>query len=169
MRVPNADHLAPLAKVFEQIGLAKFSTSAAEAREMGFLAATDRIIANRDQLIAEAKREALHLIGKTILKLPAGVKANESTPADVTVIHPNDTGFELNQVTVMYIPPHFVRSIKLSIGGRKLLDAELDFSVSENPTLRFHFVPHGDGELRAEVTDSKDGRYVGSLPVTAAM
>ena len=34
---------------------------------------------------------------------------------------------------------------------RKVFDAELDFSVSENPTLRFHFVPHGDGELRAEV------------------
>ena len=41
--------------------------------------------------------------------------------------------------------------------------AELDFSVSENPTLRFHFVPHARGELRAEVTDSKDGQYVGTL------
>lgn len=118
---------------------------------------------------APPNRESLHLIGKTILKLPAGVKANESTPADVTVIHPNDTGFELNQVTVMYIPPHFVRSIRISYDRRRVLDAELDFSVSENPTLRFHFVPHGDGELRAEVTDSKDGRFVGSLPVTTSM
>jgi 3-hydroxyacyl-CoA dehydrogenase len=62
MRIPNGDPLPPLAKVFEQIGLAKFSTSAAEAREMGFLAPCDRIIANRDHLIAEAKREALHMV-----------------------------------------------------------------------------------------------------------
>jgi sulfur-oxidizing protein SoxY len=39
----------------------------------------------------------------------------------------------------------------------------VDFSVSENPMLRFHFVPHGRGELRAEVTDSKDGQFVGTL------
>ena len=31
--------------------------------------------------------------------------------------------------------------------NRKVFDAELDFSISENPTLRFNFVPHGKGEL----------------------
>ncbi|MCW5664421.1 MAG: quinoprotein dehydrogenase-associated SoxYZ-like carrier [Piscinibacter sp.] len=115
---------------------------------------------------APPNREALHLIGRTMFKLPAGVRLEQPTPADVTVVHPNDTGFELNQQTVMYIPPHFVRSIKVSYDKRKIFDAELDFSVSENPTLRFNFVPHGDGELRAEVTDSKDGHYVGSLMVS---
>jgi sulfur-oxidizing protein SoxY len=114
---------------------------------------------------APPNRESLHLIGKTIFKLPAGVTMNSPTPADVTVIHPNDTGFELNNVTVMYIPPHFVRSIKVSYAGQKIFDAELDFSVSENPTLRFNFVPRRAGELRAEVTDSKDGQFVGVLAV----
>ena len=117
---------------------------------------------------APPNRDALHLIGKTVLKLPAGLKLNQPTPADVTVVHPNDTGFELNSVTVMYIPPHFVRSIKISYDHRKVFDAELDFSVSENPTLRFNFVPHGPGELRAEVTDSKDGNFVGTLVVSGA-
>lgn len=117
---------------------------------------------------APPNREALHLIGRTVFKLPSGVRLEQPTPADVTVVHPNDTGFELNQQTVMYIPPHFVRSIRVSYDKRKVFDAELDFSVSENPTLRFNFVPHGDGELRAEVTDSKDGHYVGSLMVSTA-
>jgi len=117
---------------------------------------------------APPNRDALHLIGKTVLKLPAGLKLDQPTPADVTVVHPNDTGFELNNVTVMYIPPHFVRSIKISYDRRKVFDADLDFSVSENPTLRFNFVPHGPGELRAEVTDSKDGSFVGTLLVSGA-
>ena len=60
---------------------------------------------------------------------------------------------------------HFVRSIKVSFAGRKVFDAELDFSISENPTLRFNFVPHGQGQLRAEVEDSKDGHWVGTLAV----
>lgn len=117
---------------------------------------------------APPNRSAPELIGKTVLKLPEGVKLNAPTTADVTVLHPNDTGFELNNVTVMFIPPHFVRSIKLSYAERRLFDAELDFSVSENPTWRFHFVPHGDGVLRAQVEDSKDNRFSGQIAVGRA-
>ena len=61
MRIQNADHLPPLTHVFELIGLAKFSTSAVEACEMGFLTPADRIITNKDQLLGEAKREAMHM------------------------------------------------------------------------------------------------------------
>ena len=115
---------------------------------------------------APPNRDALNLLGKTVLKVPEGIiKLDTPTQADVTVVHPNDTGFELNNITVMFIPPHFVRSIKVSYASRKIFDAELDFSVSENPTLRFNFVPHGAGELRAEVEDSKDGQFVGTLKV----
>jgi sulfur-oxidizing protein SoxY len=114
---------------------------------------------------APPNRDALHLIGKTMFKLPSGVTMNAPTAADVTVVHPNDTGFELNNVTVMFIPPHFVRSIKVAFAGKKIFDADLDFSVSENPTLRFNFVPRGPGELRADVTDSKDAQFVGTLTI----
>jgi len=44
-------------------------------------------------------------------------------------------------------------------------DADLDFSISENPTLRFNFVPHGQGQLKTEVEDSKDGHWEGTLAV----
>ena len=114
---------------------------------------------------APPNRDALNLLGKTLLKLPEPVTMNRPTTADVTVLHPNDTGFELNQVTVMYIPAHFVRSIKVSFADRKVFDADLDFSISENPTLRFNFVPHGQGQLKAEVEDSKDGHWTGTLAV----
>ena len=114
---------------------------------------------------APPNRDALHLIGRTLLKLPGEVKLDSVNPADVTVVHPNDTGFELNQRTLMYIPPHFVRSIQVTYAGRKIFDADTDFSISENPTWRFNFVPHERSELRAEVTDSKEGHFVGTLAV----
>jgi sulfur-oxidizing protein SoxY len=114
---------------------------------------------------APPNRDSLHLIGKTLFKLGEPLRLEAPNTADVTVIHPNDSGFELNQVTVMYIPPHFVRSIKVSYAGRRIFDADMDFSVSENPMLRFHFLAHGPGELLAEVTDSKDGRFSGRLAV----
>jgi len=61
MRVKNADPLPVISQILETIAFAKVSMSAEEARQLGFLRPTDRIVANRDQLIAEAKREALHL------------------------------------------------------------------------------------------------------------
>ena len=134
----------------------------------GELHTDSRFVKTSGGCSAPPNRDALHLLGKTMFKLPAGVTMNAPTTADVTVIHPNDTGFELNNVTVMFIPPHFVRSIKVSFTGRKIFDADLDFSLSENPTLRFNFVPHGPGELRAEATDSKDAQFVGTLAVAAA-
>ena len=114
---------------------------------------------------APPNRDSPELIGRTIFKLPEPPKMGAPTTADLTVIHPNDTGFELNNVTVMYIPSYFVRTIAVSYAGRKIFDADLDFSISENPTWRFNFVPHTPGELRAEVADSKERHYTGSLAV----
>lgn len=114
---------------------------------------------------APPNRDHLADLGKTVFRLPEGVRLGAPTPVDLTVVHPNDSGFELNNVTVMFIPPHFVRSIRASYGGQRLFDAELDFSIAENPSFRFNFVPNGPGLLKAEVEDSKDGRFVGTLMV----
>jgi 3-hydroxyacyl-CoA dehydrogenase len=54
---PNTPPLPFLQKAFEQIALAKTSTSALEAREMGFLTEYDRMVMNSDHLISAAKRE----------------------------------------------------------------------------------------------------------------
>jgi len=115
---------------------------------------------------APPNRDAPQLIGQTRFKLPEGLKpAGQPTPGELTVIHPNDTGFELNQVTVMYIPPHFVRSIRARYEGQLLFDLDCDFSISENPSWRFLFTPRpdGGGRLEAEVEDSKEQRFRGAL------
>jgi 3-hydroxyacyl-CoA dehydrogenase len=61
MRTKNAIDVPYLQRAFEQIGLAKVATSAEEARLMGILGPCDRIIMNRDHLLAEAKREVLNM------------------------------------------------------------------------------------------------------------
>jgi 3-hydroxyacyl-CoA dehydrogenase len=62
MRAGDADVIPYLQPVFEQIGQGKYSTSADEASRMGFLSPQDRIVMNRDHLLAEAKREVLHMV-----------------------------------------------------------------------------------------------------------
>ena len=62
MRIENAEPLAALQKVFLQIGQAKVATSAEEARGMAILNPQDRVVLNRSQLLAEAKKEVLHMV-----------------------------------------------------------------------------------------------------------
>jgi 3-hydroxyacyl-CoA dehydrogenase len=62
MQTKNAEALPYLQRIFEQIGLAKVATSAEEARQMGILGPADRVVMNREYLLAEAKKEALHML-----------------------------------------------------------------------------------------------------------
>lgn len=70
MQVQYAEVLPPLQKVFEQIALAKVSTSAMEARAMGILGPNDRIVMNKDHLIAEAKRTAMDMVASGYTGIP---------------------------------------------------------------------------------------------------
>jgi 3-hydroxyacyl-CoA dehydrogenase len=62
MRIENAEPLAALQRAFLQMGQAKVATSAEEARGMNLLSPADRIVLNRDHLLAEAKKEVLHMV-----------------------------------------------------------------------------------------------------------
>lgn len=64
MNATNVSPMPYLRQVFEQIGFAKVSTSAAEARDMGFLSNLARIVMNREHLLAEAKYEVLNMFNE---------------------------------------------------------------------------------------------------------
>ncbi len=59
--LPRGPMPAP-AKVFEMVSVATVAKSASDARALHFLRATDRIVMNRDRLLAEAKSHALALV-----------------------------------------------------------------------------------------------------------
>ena len=59
---PEADPFTPVKEVFLNIGMAKVSTSAEEARRLRYLSPLDSISMNRDRLIADAKQLALDLV-----------------------------------------------------------------------------------------------------------
>jgi 3-hydroxyacyl-CoA dehydrogenase len=62
MKTPNTDPLPLLQQVMQTITTGKVSTSAADARSLRFLSASDRIVMNRDHQIGHAKRVVLELV-----------------------------------------------------------------------------------------------------------
>jgi 3-hydroxyacyl-CoA dehydrogenase len=61
-RGESVEMMEAMKKAFETIAMAKVSTSAHEARGLGFLNGSDRITMNRDRVLSDAKARALELV-----------------------------------------------------------------------------------------------------------
>lgn len=108
---------------------------------------------------------ALASLGKIRMRIDGEVVMNQPTLAQLMISHPNDSGMVMDQLTRQYTPRRFVRSVNVAYAGQPVLAADLDFSISENPNLRFYFVPRGPGRLTAEVVDSNQAAWKSSLDV----
>ena len=105
------------------------------------------------------------LMGKMKFKFEdETLKYDEPALVQLMIRHPNESAlagdFDVSKV------PRFVRSVSVTYAGKPVMSAEVDFSISENPSFRFVFVPHAAGELRAEVEDTHDQRYTEILKVS---
>jgi sulfur-oxidizing protein SoxY len=78
--------------------------------------------------------------------------------------HPNNSGLQMDQVTRLYIPPFFVHSLKVWQGDQLLLAMEGSISISEDPNIRFTYVPDSSSSLRAEAVDTAGDVFSGSWP-----
>lgn len=110
--------------------------------------------AGKDALAAKVN------LGKMRIRLGESAGPGQPALAQLMISHPNDSGLAMDQVTRTYAPPHFVREVKVSHAGKPVMNAEIDFSISENPNFRFYFVPDGGGQLEAKVVDNQDLEFV---------
>jgi sulfur-oxidizing protein SoxY len=107
-------------------------------------------------------------LGQMRWQLPDNAVAGEPALATLLIRHPNSSGLAMDQLTRLYAPPHFVRSVAITYTGRLVLSADVDFSISENPAFRFAFTPDLEGVLRAEVTDSNALTFESRVEIRAA-
>ena len=82
--------------------------------------------------------------------------------------HPNSSGFQMDQVTMLYIPAHFVDTIEVHHGNQLVMKLEGGISLSENPNLRFHYTSTGQDQITVKATDNEDGSFTRSWPTTGS-
>ena len=111
---------------------------------------------------------ALATLGRMKFRVEGDVTARQPVLAQLMISHPNNSGMVMDQASRQFTPPHFVRKVNVTYAGKPVMSADLDFSISENPNLRFYFVPDGTGELAAEVVDSRNLAFKSSLSLLVA-
>ena len=77
----------------------------------------------------------------------------------MSIYHPNNSGFQIDPVSGDPIPPHFVAHIRVRSGDQTLLEADTGISLSENPTVRIASETPLKAPLVLEATDSKQAQF----------
>jgi sulfur-oxidizing protein SoxY len=75
--------------------------------------------------------------------------------AQIMIGHPNNSGLQMDQVTQLYIPPFFINELRVWQDDSLVLAVEGGISISEDPNIRFTYVPNGAKRFRVEAKDTE--------------
>ena len=108
-------------------------------------------------------------MGKTTL-LNEGKASNGTYKFHLSVVHPSYSGLQKDQITLLYIAPHYVENIEVkNRDGEVIFAAGGDISFSENPSFGFHYAPRGNEDfLSVKIMDSRKKTFESEWPVSSA-
>ncbi len=74
--------------------------------------------------------------------------------AQLMIRHPNNSGLQKDQVTLLYIPAHFITDLEVDHAGRTLFTMTGGISISEDPSFRFTYAGDPAEPFHARATDT---------------
>jgi sulfur-oxidizing protein SoxY len=87
--------------------------------------------------------------------------ASGAREAQIMIGHPNNSGLQMDQVTQLYIPPFFVDDLRIAQDDSPILKMTAGISISEDPNIRFTYVPNGARRVHAEAKDTEGHVFQG--------
>ena len=118
---------------------------------------------NADEAIANLGQMKFRVFGK-----PTNVTSSTPREAQVMIRHPNNSGLQRDQVSLLYIPAHFVDELRVWQGDALLFSMESGISISEDPNFRFNYIPNGATTFKVEAKDTEGKFFRREWPVAAS-
>lgn len=87
---------------------------------------------------------------------------DNSKQVQLMISHPNNTGMQMDQFSLLFIPQHYIKEVKVWLGEEQMLHADTTFSISENPSFRFRLKDDDTALLKAVATDTEGNVFVHS-------
>ena len=85
--------------------------------------------------------------------------------AQLDIRHPQLTGMQMNQITLLYTPMRFVNAVEVRQGDEKLFDLEGSMTLSENPRIAFDYQINGAALIKVTTKDTNDTVWSQDFPV----
>ena len=114
---------------------------------------------NADEAIATLGQMRFRVFGK-----PSGAQRE----AQVMIRHPNNSGLQRDQVSLLYIPANFVDELHVWQGHALLFSMKSGISISEDPNFRFTYAPDGATTFKVEARDTNGKVFVSEWPASTS-
>ncbi len=122
--------------------------------------------AGKDMDAAAAEMGKMKLRQFPLQQQAGAAPETQTREAQIMVRHPNNSGLQMNQVTMLYIPAHYVREMSVMRGGDLVFKMEGGISISEDPNIRFHFTGAA-GSLSVSARDTEGKVFEQSWTIEA--
>ena len=96
---------------------------------------------------------------------PTDGPQNGTREAQIMIGHPNNSGLQMDQLTRLYIPAFFINELRIWQDDALVLAMQGGISISEDPNIRFAYVPNGAKRVRVEARDTEGHLFQGEWPV----
>lgn len=104
-----------------------------------------------------AKTMGKMLVKTAVAKSPDGLMQE----AQLMIKHPNNSGLQMDQLTGLYSPAHFVNKIEVKTGNALVFTMEGGISISEDPNFRFSYQGNPADPMEVQAVDSDGNIYSG--------
>jgi sulfur-oxidizing protein SoxY len=85
--------------------------------------------------------------------------------ARLDIRHPQATGMQMDQITLLFIPARYVSEVAVYQGEDHLFDMTSGFALAENPHIEFDYRLNGAGEMSVKMKDTDGAAFEGRFPV----
>lgn len=94
---------------------------------------------------------------------------NGTREAQIMIGHPNNSGLQMDQVTRLYVPAFFINELRIWQDDSLVLAMQGGISISEDPNIRFSYVPNGAKRIRVEAKDTEGHLFQNEWPVDSGI
>ncbi|MCI0600540.1 MAG: quinoprotein dehydrogenase-associated SoxYZ-like carrier, partial [Beijerinckiaceae bacterium] len=98
-------------------------------------------------------------IGEMKLRFAGEPRDGQAREAQLLIRHPNFSGMQKDQITQLYTPARFIKSVDVTLGGKSVLHLDSDISISADPAITFGVSSPSSGKLAVTARDSNNAVF----------
>lgn len=103
--------------------------------------------------------------GKIKLHVEDPVKFGTSASTTFNIRHVMRTGLQRDLVSQGYVPAFYINKVAFTYNGKPVMTVDVGVGTSEDPYMKFNFVPDAPGVLAVTATDNEGKTFTQQLDV----